>query len=375
MPKRHIVQCARTVGPGYGVSGPTFHLERAFQALGCGCERFSLADLGIFTQAMPEGTPLLALLRFWRDVLVFSTLGSLILWWRYRKRPPGTVVICQVDALFGDLFVVRALHKGFLANHPQRWLMLLRNPLHAFVLARDHIRFKGKVHKHFVALSKANKEQIIQLYQVDPERITVIPNGVDLRRFRACPVARGEVRGALSIPAADLVAIFVGHEFERKGLRIVLEALRMLASQGTRLWLLIAGRDSPDPLRADFADLAPTVRFLGNLPDLERYYAASDLFVMPAAYDISPLVGPEALACGLPLLMTDVGGVRDYLEDGSNGLLIGPDPGDLAEKLTRLAHDPVLLASLSARARPSVADRDWPVVAGRFLELLDRLDL
>lgn len=95
-----IVQCARTIGPGYGVSGPTFELERRFQSLGCRCERFSLENLHLRTQAMPSGSPGRALLTFWRDVLVFSTVGSLVLWWKFgRCRQPGTVVICQVDAL------------------------------------------------------------------------------------------------------------------------------------------------------------------------------------------------------------------------------------------------------------------------------------
>jgi len=367
----HIVQCARTIGPGYGVSGPAWQLEQAFTALGCTCERFTLDNLGIKTTAMPGGSPVIALLRFWRDVVLFSTLGSALLWWKFgRRRRPNTVVICQVDAVFGDVFVCRSLHKGFLERHPSRIWMLLRNPLHLFVLARDHVRFRWNIHRRIVALSAPNKAEIIRLYGVPAERITVIPNGVDLERFRPSPEARRDVRRELALDDQAFVAIFVGHEFERKGLRVVLEALTALRARQVQVTLIVAGRDAPDRLRSEFAHLGDAVRFVGNRTDVERYYSAADVFVMPAAFDISPLVGPEALAAGLPILMTDVGGVRDYLRDGENGWFIAREAGDVASKLERLATDRALRRRLSARARASVMDRDWRVIAARFLEVI-----
>jgi UDP-glucose:(heptosyl)LPS alpha-1,3-glucosyltransferase len=372
--RREIVQCARTIGPGYGVSGPAWQLERAFRALDCTCGRFTLDNLGVRTDAMPAGGPITSLVRFWRDVVLFSAVGSIVLWWKFGGRRRGRpVVICQVDALYGDLFVVRSLHKAFLERHPLRRWMLLRNPLHAFVLARDHMRFRWNVHRHVVALSQRNKEEIIRLYGVRDDRITVIPNGVDLERFRPSPESRCSVRRTLSLRDDELVAIFVGHEFERKGLRVVLEALRLLAGRSVRLPLIVAGRGAPDALKIEFSDLGGAVRYLGHRDDIERFYAAADVFVLPAAFDISPLVGLEALAAGLPVLMTDVGGVGDYLRHDENGWFITRDPADVAAKLRRLVEDRDLLRRMSAHARASVADLDWRTIAGRYLELIDRL--
>ena len=369
---RHIVQCARTIEPGYGVSGPAYQLEQAFSELGCRCERFTLADLGLRTGSSQSTRQAGALLRFWRDVLLFSTLGSLQLWWWFRRRRDHrTVVLCHVDALFGDLFAVRSLHKGFLETHPQRWRMLLRNPLHAFVLTRDALRFRWPTHRHFVALSERNKAEIIRLYDVPESMITVIPNGVDLQRFRPSRSSRHSVRSALSLPTEALVGIFVGHEFRRKGLRVVLEALRRVLADGVEMFLLVAGGDSPGDLEVEFGDLANRVRYLGYRSDIERYYAAADVFVMPASFDISPLVGPEALASGLPILMTDVGGVREYLRDAENGWLVDRDPVDVAQKLTTMARDRPMRDRMSRAARPSISDRDWRLIARRFLDLLD----
>jgi UDP-glucose:(heptosyl)LPS alpha-1,3-glucosyltransferase len=370
----HIVQCARTIGPGYGVSGPAWQLERAFTALGCTCERFTLENLGIRTTAMPAGSPAVALARFWRDVVWFSVFGTMTLWWRFRRPPrPGTVVICQVDALYGDVFVVRSLHKAFLERHPSRRLMLARNPLHAFVLARDYVRFKWMVHRHLVALSSSNRDDLMRLYGLSADRITVIPNGVDLERFRPSSASRAEVRQEWSIDDTAFVAIFVGHEFERKGLRVVLEALALLAGRHRPITLLVAGRDAPGRLKAEFASIGNLVRFVGHREDIERYYAAADVFVMPATFDISPLAGLEALAAGLPILMTDVGGVRDYLSDGHNGWFVTRQAEHVAAKLDELARDQPLRQKMSAQARASVRDRDWLVIARQFLDLTDRL--
>lgn len=373
--RRHIVQCARAIGPGFGVSGPSLQLERAFVELGCTCERFTLDDLHVRADAGPSASRFAALCRFWYGIVVFSTIGSVALWWKFRpaRRRPGTVVVCQVDALYGDIFVIRSLHKGFLERHPSRTWMLLRNPLHALVLARDAIRFRGAVHKHFVALSQSNKNEVVRLYGMAPERITVIPNGVDLDRFRPSPAAREEIRRTLGLADDDLVAIFVGHELERKGLRVLLEALRFLNQDGVSIRLIVASGESPDRLRQEFPDLEGLVFFVGHRQDIERFYAAADVFAMPASYDISPLVGPEALASGLPLVMTDVGDVREYLRDGGNGLLVARDAESIAHALSRLASDRALLRRLSESARASVADRDWRVIGRRLLDLMDRL--
>ena len=182
---------------------------------------------------------------------------------------------------------------------------------------------------------------------------------------------RKTVRNELSLSHNVPVGVFAGHEFERKGLGVVLEGLRRVRERGVDMALLVAGSDDTAPFESEYADLADHVRYLGHRTDIERFFAAADVFLMPASFDISPLVGPEALACGLPLLMTDVGGVREYLHHGVNGFFIRRDPDDIAAKLEGLARNRADLDRMSAAARDSVKDRDWSAIAARFLALMD----
>ena len=156
--------------------------------------------------------------------------------------------------------------------------MLLRNPMHAMVLLRDWIRFRCRVHRHIVALSEANKREVVRLYGVDPGSIAVIPNGVDLDRFKPDAAARAAVRRELSWPSDVLVGVFVGHEFERKGLDVALAAIRGLSHSGPDVRLIVAGGDAAAGLREAFGDVAAHVAFVGHRSDVERYYAAADVF-------------------------------------------------------------------------------------------------
>lgn len=369
-----IVQCARTIGPGFGVAGPSWQLERAFQSLGQECRRFTLADLGYHPPDPPPRHPWLALLIFWWEIFLFSTLGTLLLAWRYRRRSPETVVVCQVDALYGDIFVVRSLHKAFLQRRPDRHWMLLRNPLHAFVLARDWLRFKTSIHRHFVTLSENNKAELIELYQVPPQKISVIPNGVDLQRFRPCPQRRRAIRQQFPLAPQHPVVLFVGHEFERKGLQVLLQGLRLLLQQGLEVSLWVIGGDDPRPYQRAYPDLQTVVHYLGHRQDIEDFYSAADLFCMPAHHDISPLVGPEALASGLPILIPRLGGVVNYLRHGENGYFIAPEGQDIADKIGQLLRDTQLRQRMAQAARHSVQELDWSRLARQYLELFERLE-
>jgi len=150
---------------------------------------------------------------------------------------------------------------------------------------------------------------------VPPERVRVVGNGVDPARFR--PADRTTARASLGLPADALVLVSVGGLCERKGFHRVIEAMPALRAQGTDAHLVVVGGPSPegdwtDRLHAQVRDsgLADRVHFTGPVPpdDLHRVLSAADVFVLATRNEGWANVFLEAMACGLPVVTTDVGG-------------------------------------------------------------------
>jgi glycosyltransferase involved in cell wall biosynthesis len=153
-----------------------------------------------------------------------------------------------------------------------------------------------------------------------------------------------------------LVFVALGH-FERKGLPLILEA--MMETRDLSLELVVVGGEASSiaeyRARAQAAGVAGRVRFAGMQRDLGPYYWAADAFVLPSCYESFSLVAFEAAAAGLPLVVTRVNGVEDFLRDGENGLAIERDPGSIAHAIRRLAAMPhEQRRQMGARARQTV---------------------
>jgi UDP-glucose:(heptosyl)LPS alpha-1,3-glucosyltransferase len=191
---------------------------------------------------------------------------------------------------------------------------------------------------HIIANSKMVCEDLVSTYGIQPDRITVIPNGVDLDIFS--PKHRQENRDAcraeLGIAADRPVLLFVGSGFHRKGLREALQALSALPDA----LLLIIGRDKPPPWRKHAARLGveKQTRFLGPRPALVPLYHAADATIFPSWFDSFGFVGLESLACGTPLVTTSYAGVAETIRQGENGRVIKrpDDTGAMAAALKEL---------------------------------------
>jgi D-inositol-3-phosphate glycosyltransferase len=214
-------------------------------------------------------------------------------------------------------------------------------------------------------------------------RVWYLPNAIDMTHFR--PAESGErdrIRGQLGLPTDRVICLFVGRLSREKGLMDLLEAWRLL--QPSDALLVVAGPDmtghawdAGGPGRAFVAahGLGGRVRFAGPLNDVAPIIRASDLVVQPSHFEALGLSAIEALACGVPLVASAVGGLLDFVVDGENGRLSPPeDPAALAGRLGPLLSNAPERARLAARARASVlADYDEQVVFGRMRALFDRL--
>lgn len=195
--------------------------------------------------------------------------------------------------------------------------------------------------------------------------VEVIPNGVDLADLG--------VRGPQPPPShvGTLRMITVGRLSIEKGLDHLLAACRLLDIDYR---LTIAGSG---PLEAQLRESAPDrIRFLGAVPrhELGALYRQHDVFVTATLNEAFALVVLEALACGLPVIGTDIDALRAVIVDGENGLLVPPhDPRALANAITRMANDRSLRERLATNAHPSVEPYAWPAIADRIADVIRRM--
>ncbi len=208
-----------------------------------------------------------------------------------------------------------------------------------------------------LALSKMVQRDLVRWYDVPPERIRLVYNGVDVTRFR--PELRGtlgkETRRRLGVRPDETVFLLVAHNFRLKGVPTALQAARRLPK--TERWrvVVVGGRRlSGWRRRAARWGLADRVLFVGATTDVRPYYAAADVFVHPTFYDPCSLVVLEALASGLPVVTTRFNGASELLTPGREGLVLS-DPRDV----------PALTEALRSLAEPS--RRRGAAVAAREL--------
>lgn len=205
--------------------------------------------------------------------------------------------------------------------------------------------------------------------------ITAIPNGIDLTVYR--PHAKDHARSILSLPNDKRLIMFgavSGAEEERKGFRYLQEALARFAAggRGSEYTLVVAGASRP----SESPHLGVDTIYLGRLHDdvaLALAYSAADVFIAPSTQDNLPNTVVEALACGLPCVAFDIGGMPDMIEHERNGYLARPFLAEsLAQGIAWVLEDSSRQRLLSERAR-SKAEEEFDVsrVAKRYLQVYE----
>ena len=219
-----------------------------------------------------------------------------------------------------------------------------------------------------IAVSQTLKNEIEREYGVDPRRVVVIHHGVDAELFH--PRNRSQwfalVRSRLGLKTGHFVVLFVGGEYRRKGLVPLLEAVARVPGEVK----VLAVGVSPDRTLAQFIrrrGLDNLVIFLDHTDDVESYYAAADCFALPTQYDTFSMATLEAMASGLPVIVSRAAGVTELLRPGYD-CLITEEPEDvdlLSQYLVQLASDHSLRRRLGAEARKTAEKHSWDVVAQR----------
>ncbi len=222
---------------------------------------------------------------------------------------------------------------------------------------------------HIIAPTEKEKADLIRHYGAPPERIGVVPCGVNLELFR--PQDKEAARQQLGL-TDDKVILSAGRIEPLKGIDQLLKAMPYLPNGGSLRLIIIGGDSHSQPemtrLRKLSRDLniENSVTFLGlvKYEQMPLFYSAADVCVMPSYYESFGLVALESLACGTPVVTTDVGDMKSIIRQGETGYVVAENsPGQLADKITRLLLRPRPDIEAITANRASVSRFSWSNIA------------
>ncbi len=232
--------------------------------------------------------------------------------------------------------------------------------------------------KQVIAISKSIKNEVLHYYHLPEDRVNVIYNGVNTEDFT--PDNRSkyfeEIRERHNIDKNEIVLVFAGNPFVRKGLKYTIEALPQLKTKDYKL--LIIGGD--DPNKKPYVEiinklgLVDKVIWIGITSEIKKYFAASDIFVLPTRYEPFGIVIAEAMASGLPAVTSKLAGAAELIEDGKDGLHIQTptDSDEIAKKLNYLIQNDDVRKEIGKKARKKAEFCTWENAAKQMLEVFEK---
>jgi glycosyltransferase involved in cell wall biosynthesis len=225
----------------------------------------------------------------------------------------------------------------------------------------------------FVAVSESLRAELVEVFGVPERRVTVIPPGRP-EPARITGEERARIREELEAPPGSLLVLWVGGLVpEKDPAAAVALAERMRGSTPPAIVAMAGDGPLAGPLER-LAGATPNVRLLGPRPDAPRLMQAADVLLSTSRTEGAPSTFVEALFAGLPIVTPDVGGVRELVEHGYNGLVApADDPGALADALGSIAIAEGPRIQMATAARASAAPFEIHAVAERYAELLDRV--
>jgi glycosyltransferase involved in cell wall biosynthesis len=257
----------------------------------------------------------------------------------------------------------------FPAPHPLAGIANVDYTLYSRVMSWMGARFYRRSRASIVAISESVKRDLVEFEGANPDLISVVPNGVDIDRFCAANRERYRTvtRKELMLTDEEVAVLFVGNSWGRKGLRSAIEAIS--GSDQADVRLVVVGEGEQRGFVSGLApDVAKRIIFVGSeFSQVERYYAAADVFMFPTVYEPFGLVILEALSSGLPSIFSACAGASEWLEDGVDAIFLhNPVDGQEARSaLNSITSDPEFAATLSLNGRQAAETLQWSnVVTG-----------
>jgi UDP-glucose:(heptosyl)LPS alpha-1,3-glucosyltransferase len=279
---------------------------------------------------------------------------------------PGTncldADVISVHIVFAEL-LRRVENELTLARNPWRsWPRLVHRRIYYRLVIALERRVYTKAKTTLVLLAQKTANDLTKLYG-RRNRMHVLYPGIDHSSFNTDRRAalRGDARAQLELPGGRTAVLMVGNDWRQKGIRVLLDAMTKL--RDLPVDLLLVGEEDPQPFLVMVSErnLNGRVRFLPPRKDVEFYYAAADAYAGPSLEDTGPLPPVEAMACGVPAILSATCGTAEIITDGVNGLIL-EDPTDaasLAAMIRRLCEDLTFRERLGQNAAAKARDFTW----------------
>ncbi len=265
--------------------------------------------------------------------------------------------------------------------------------------AEGGYRLKGErevlqIADRVIAATLAEKAQLQWLYQADTRKIVIIPPGVELSHFY--PIPPDEAKEFIGVPPCDRMLLFVGRIEPLKGIDTLIQAIALLHHRGLYVCLSVIGGEpangappqnlaqqptastSSEMLRLEAmrkaAGVEDLITFLGKRAQdtLPYYYSAAEVVVVPSFYESFGMVALEAMACGTPVVASQVGGLAYLVQDGVTGFTVPVDePEALADRLALILGDVDLRARLGRQAAELAQEYAWEKIARRIMDVYE----
>lgn len=216
-------------------------------------------------------------------------------------------------------------------------------------------RAVGHCVDYFIAVSQANADYLVQKKGLPKEKVVVIRNGCELRRFASVAQSRMELRKQRGFAEGTPLVLVPARLEPQKGHRVLLEALLHVRREFPQVQFLFLGEGSlKKELQEQVAalKLEEIVRFIGFQPDVANWYALADFTVLPSFYEGLPLVAIESLAASRSIVATAVDGTPEVVVNGRTGLTVPPgNPTELAREICNLLRSPALAEKYGRQGR------------------------
>jgi len=296
----------------------------------------------------------------WSKIKFF---GGFFYWlnafWKLKKIKPSIIHFQTIDY---ELFTI--------------FLMKIQNIPYVLWAQGSDVYFQSKFKKFISKIVLKNADAVIaltedmknQLKNIYNREILILPNGIDLSKFEYLP--KDNFYSKFGFEKDTKIILYVGTFRPIKGLKYLIEAMKILGDKQKRLVIIGHGKEKDDlESLVKNLGLENCVTFIGKTPNQEvfRYMASSDVFVLPSLSEGFPIVILEAMASGLPIIATKVRGLPEILKDGQNGFLVEPrNPEQIAEKALLLLNDEELRKRISNNNLEEVKKYDWKIVIDKL---------